>query len=535
MSSGPTTPVLPLIERATRHCPWSGELWARRILQSEVEGRPHQEIEATKHRATNSGLLDVGGMEEMVKVLQQWCSYLRRHAFKTTSSEDDLNTAEVGITMAIEDIQQAGMKFYGKNFHGDPFFRLESIQIKFLSEARRFDDARKIYQSLAKMRKNSYDFWSAYYRWELWLWDYERIKEVRRVETPNNGPDKAVAVLQEALSQRDLDWPEKVLDMYLNHFQQHESGQSLRAALVEAREFSKHLAFRRATEASEAVQQQQPAQQPPARAVEPQMARGSDSAVGEKRKRNEEALPNGYSEKKTRMESVSSSDAAPDAPPVMAPAPTVASAGGPQEPPQEPSASASAQIKRDGSHNTITVKNLPTDVQELDVKKFFREVGAPLSINILMDKSGDTANATVEFETHEDVLTAKTRNGKELKGNEVRIQSGTRSTLYVANYPPEYDENTIRKLFEGYGDIVSVRLPSLNHDNRRRICYVQFLTSDMAKMAEAVMDEKMLDGSHRLLAKISDPYAKKQRSGAQAEGRELFVKNIERTASDEET
>lgn len=505
MSSNASISALPLIERATRHCPWSGDLWARRILQQDVEKKPHQEIEATKHRATNSGLLDVGGMEELVKVLQQWCSYLRRHAFTSHSSEDDFDTAEVGITMALEDVQQAGRKLYGEDFHGDPLFRLETIHIKFLSEGRRIDDARGIYQELIRHHKDSVDFWFAYYQWELLLWGHHRLSDVHRVETEENVPARATAVMQEALSQRNLDQPDRLLQLYLNHFQQHESGHRLRTALVDAREFSQRLAGKRMKDA-EAVadlQAQQIATQ--------EAANEASAAAGDKRKREEEPLPNGHSEKKSKLEkgSVPVGDS-------------------------EPSASASAQIKRDREHNTITVKNLPIDVQELDVRKFFRDIGQPLSIGIVQDKSGDTATATVEFESHEDVISAKTRNGKELNGYGVHIQSGSNSTLYVANYPAEYDEQAIRKLFEGYGEIVSVRFPSLKFNNRRRFCYVQFLTSEMARAAEAALDSKMLDGSHKLLAKLSDPDAKKQRSGAQAEGRELFVKNLERSAPDHE-
>jgi len=48
------------------------------------------------------------------------------------------------------------------------------------------------------------------------------------------------------------------------------------------------------------------------------------------------------------------------------------------------------------------------------------------------------------------------------------------------------------------------------------------------------MDGKMLDGQHRLVAKISDPEAKKNRGGPQAEGREVFVKNLDNTADTEE-
>ena len=471
-----------------------------------MEGKSHHEIEATKHRATNSGLLDVGGMEELVKVLQQWCSYLRRHAFTSVSSEDDIDTAEVGITMALEDIQQATEKIYGKNVKRDPLFRLEAIQVKFLSECRRFEDARGIYNDLVQHHKDSYDFWSVYYHWELWLWGFERMADAHRVETKDNGPDRASAVLQQALWQRDLDHPEKLLQMYLNHFQQHESGDKLRSALIDAREFSKALANRRAKEAEAAAEQQA------YQSVDAQMVDANPDLSGEKRKRDDETLTNGHSEKRTKTESAPAGDV---------------EFG-------EPSASASAQVKRDRENNTITLKNLAADVQELDIKKFFRDISAPVSINILEESSRKTATAVVEFEDHEDVLAAKTRNGRELNGQEVHIQGGSQSTLYVTNYPPEYDEASMRKLFDSYGEIVSVRFPSLKFDSRRRFCYVQFLTSEMAKAAEAAMDDKMLGGNHRLLAKIANPDAKKQRSGAQAEGRELIAKNIERSAPDHE-
>ncbi|KAK5164864.1 Splicing factor [Saxophila tyrrhenica] len=501
------TSVVALIERAVNHCPWSGDLWARWILQSDVEGMSREDIEKIKHRATNSGLLDIGGMEELVKVLIQWCSYLRRHAFRPNCSEDDLDTAEVGITMALEDIQQAGTRIYGKDFHGDPLYRLERIQIKFLSEARRFEDARGIYRALADKQKNVAEFWLTYYNWELWLWGFDRMADKHRVETANNGPDKATAVAQQALSQRSLDEPEKILSTYLNHFQQHESGEKLRAALVQSREFSRGLAIRRAKEAEEAAAQPAVYQAPATDAANASAVQGR-----EKRKREDDALTNGTSDKKAKITNGEEP----------------ASGFG------EPSGSASAQVKRDRENNTITVKNLPADVQELDVRKFFKDVGTIVSVTWLEDRATTTAMAIVEFESHEDVLAAKTRNGRDLNGSEVRIQGGSQSTLYVTNYPPEYDEAAIRKLFASYGEIISVRLPSLKYENRRRFCYVQFLTTEMAKAAEAAMDNKMLDGSHKLLAKISDPDAKKQRSGAQAEGRELFVKNLHREASDDD-
>lgn len=497
-----TDSALPMIERATRHCPWSGDLWARRILRSDVERKSHDEIDATKHRATNSGLLAVGGMEEQLRMLQQWCTYLRRHAFRPGASEDDLDTAEVGITMALEDIQNSGKEVYGKDFQGDPLYRLETIQIKFFSEARRFTDAREIYRKLVTTHRSSFDFWTKYYVWELWLWGFERMNESNRVETSENGPHLATAVVQEALSQRNVDLPEKVVDMYLTHFQQHESAEKLQTALMEAREYSNRVARKRAREVEEAAQTAQATQDV---AVEQALSVHDTASVGNKRKAND-GLANGEHSKKTKTEDVPS-------------AVTVAGT--------DPSASASAPVKRDREHNTVTARNLPVEVEELEIKKFFRDVGQPVSIHLVRDTAGDSATATIEFTSHDDVLSAVTRNGKELNGREVRVTPGIQNTLYVANYPPEYDQADIKKLFNSYGEIISVRFPSLKFNSRRRFCYVTFVMEDMAKAAETAMDNKMLDGKHRLVAKISDPDAKKSRGGPQAEGRELIVKNLD--------
>ncbi|KAK5133507.1 hypothetical protein LTR08_007644 [Meristemomyces frigidus] len=505
-TTGSNASVLPLIERATRHCPWSGDLWARRILRSDVERKPHFDIEATKHRATNSGLLDVGGMEELLKVLQQWCSYLRRHAFRPTATEDDLDTAEVGITMALEDIDQAGKTIYGAIFTGDPLYRLETIQIKFFTQGRRLSDAREIYKRLVPVHKHEAEFWAKYYNWELWLWGYERMNEPHRVETDANGPDLATAVVQLALRGKldALDAPEKVLDMYVNHFQQHESGAKLQAALIDAREFSKRLSSRRANEAEVAAANTVQQQSAVGAQVQPEVAAG-----GREKRKAENDLAKVDGSKKSKTEDASASVA-------------------------EPSETTVPKVKRDREHTTVTALNLPADVQELDIKKFFRDVSLPISINIHKDKEGNTATATVEFESHEDVIAARTRNGKELNGNEINVQSGGQSTVYVANYPPEFDEAAICKLFESYGEVLHVRFPSLTYNKNRRFCYVQFLTHEIACTVEGAMDGKWLDGKHKLLAKIANPDAKKSRSGAKAEGREVFVKNVDREVDDSE-
>jgi RNA recognition motif-containing protein len=500
--------ILTILERATRHCPWSGDLWSRRVLRAEVDKLPYDEVEQVKHKATNSGLLDIGGMEEVLKVYASWCGYLRRRAFAPDNTDDEIDMADMGITGTLEDATVAGKKIYGGDYKGDPLFRLEKIRVKFLSEARRYQDARLVYERLRTTHAASADFWLSWYRFELLVWAHERMTEAVRIETPETAPHRATSVLRDALNQRNLDWPEKILEVWPLHFSQNESSEALQEALADARTAQFFLTQRRAREAADAAAVAAPEPQPQATELETVLEEASNTSKRKRENESQQAAEDAVKRNKTEEDST-------------------------KPPYNEVSASASAQVKRDREHNTITVKDLPSDVTEKRVRQFFSDCGTILSVGVVTDDNAMTAHATIEFETEEDTLSAKTRDGKTFDGNTIRIQSGTLSTLYVTNYPAEWDEVKIREMFQDFGTIVSVRLPSLKYNQRRRFCYVQFLTSEEANAATA-LDDKALDGQHRLVAKISDPNAKKGRSGAVTEGRELHVANVDFNTTESE-
>lgn len=162
--------ALPALERATRHCPWSGNLWAQYLLSSERDGQEFSKTERIKHKATNTGLLDVGGMEEVIKVHTAWCSYLRRRAFQADSTDEDLDVAEMGIRSSIENVQELAIKKFGEDSNPDPMFRLERIYIKFLSESGSWDTARETYRGLIPKQGDSWEFWLHFYTWEMSCW-----------------------------------------------------------------------------------------------------------------------------------------------------------------------------------------------------------------------------------------------------------------------------------------------------------------------------------------------------------------------------
>lgn len=337
----PTTTISTL-DRGTRHCPWSGNLWAQFLLSSEREGQPFADISAMKHNATATGLLDAGGMEEVLKVHTTWCAYLRRRAFLSDSTDEDLDVAEVGIRSAIESVQELGEKKYGRNYQGDPSFRLERIYIRYLSESGSWDSARETFKGLVNRRGNSYEFWLTYYQWELISWSKfvqgeATVDAARRTPTPSY----ATAVLKQAIARDDLDWPEKIVQTYLAHCEDYEDSDELQLAVIETRKAMRTVNARRAQEAhaAAAAQQQQ---------LDEAVQVASSS---EKRKRDDEDANGEPDNKKARSEET-----------------------GPQIKEE------SLEPQRDREHTTVVVKNLPREASEQEVRKFFREVSTTLTV-----------------------------------------------------------------------------------------------------------------------------------------------------------
>ncbi|KAL9122468.1 MAG: hypothetical protein Q9187_000978 [Circinaria calcarea] len=516
--------ALPVLERATRHCPWSGTLWQQYLQAAERENLPFTDIGEIKHKATSSGLLDAGGMEEILKVHTAWCGYLRRQAFRQDSTDEELDVAEVGIRSAIEDMETLGRQKYGKDYKGDPQYRLERIYIKYLSQSRNWKGARDTWKSLVARHGDSYEFWMRYYAWEMLTWGklvhYENA-------APNQVPSEATKVLRQAVKRPNMDWPEKIIDTFLSHCEDHENVAELQSALILTRKAMKAVTKKRAKEALDAAVTAQLHQQ----SYFAEATGLQDSPNGGKRKRGDaENIEDETIAKRTRSDVVETRGTATE-----------------EQPP-----SANNSPKRDRENATVIVKSLPPQTTETRVRQYFRDVntltlnvistmvliglqcGTINSLKISLDNDGSSATATIEFDSKEDVLTAQTRDMKIFDGHSINVQVGSGSTLFVTNFPKTADEAYIREKFSQYmgltrnqyGEIVDVRFPSLKFNNARRFCYLQFKSPSQAQAATE-LDGKKIDGKLTLLAKISDPTHKQERSGPLAEGREIYVSNVD--------
>jgi RNA recognition motif-containing protein len=479
-------PLLPVIQRATNHCPWSGTLWARYILCAESEQLPFSTMEQIKHAATNTRELDRDGMAAVVEFYIAWSGYLKRLAMIDGASDENVDVADMGLPTALEDVQQWGKRLHRDQWKGDPSFRIERLMIQHLTEKDNIDQARQIWRKLVRTHEESYEFWEQYYLWEM------------TVRHTAGSSSFATSVLFQAVKTRGMDWPEKILEIYIRHCQTYEDVDTLLKAMSYVRRATKGVARRREAEAA-ALYAQQHRMEVDAE-VQPTVLIETESPSSAKRKRESEEV-DGAAKKK--MKSI------------------------------DQDALREQHLKRDRENTTVLVTNLPPEVTQTKVRQYFKEYG---HINSLALKTGNdmlSCTALIEFRSPEDVQSALLRDGKYFAERRIQVIAGTGLTLFVTNFPPTADEAYLHKIFEDCGEIISIRWPSLKANAHRRFCYISFKTPESAAAATQ-LDGKSLGGVYKLSAKYSDPANKKGREGATAEGREIHITGLDFTVKDDE-
>lgn len=494
-------PVLALLSRATKHCPWSGALWSHYLLASDRLAQSYEDTEAIKHKATRSGILEAAGVEEVLKVHIAWCSYLRRRAFRADRDEDDGDIAEIGIRASLESISSLGAKL-GVGDNPDPFFRLQRIYINFLSESGRWDNARREFDNAIKDYGKSWRFWLRFHHWEMMRWRRFVSKDTGYEPLASTSlPQLATAVLKQALEQDGLDYPEPIIEELISHCEDHEDADELQVCLLKVRKLEKVLAARRQIEAVQSAEAAA-AQQKQATVAANEALDTSNSA---KRKREaaepEEDLHDNF--KKSKMD---------------------------EEAVQTVEQTSSENPRRDREHATILVENLPEAVSEAKVRQYFSACGTVKAIKLL----DNSTSAVIELEDDQAAQYALSRNGQQFDGAVISVVLDTGSTVFLTNYSPTTDEQTIREMLSSYGDIISIRFPSLQGNKRRRFCYVQFKLPAEAQNAVNHLDDADIDGL-RLSCKISNPAVKKSRQEMSVnDGRTVFVGRLNFKAKEEE-
>ncbi|KAI5283217.1 Splicing factor, partial [Ascosphaera aggregata] len=239
--------MAPALDRATRHCPWSGTLWSQYILSAEREYNNFEFISYIKHRATSTGVLEAAGVGELAKVWTTYCSYLHRRAFEADSTDEHHGMAEVGIRSALEDLRSIYEKNKSNGAASEALFRLERMYIQYLSDTGSYDTARERFKELANFQGHNHEFWLSYYFWELQCWAKFSPSDGTSTQRRTDPPSYATAVLKLALNHAgtDLDWPERIISVYLGHCEDYESADEMQIATIVVRKALRDLDKRR--------------------------------------------------------------------------------------------------------------------------------------------------------------------------------------------------------------------------------------------------------------------------------------------------
>ncbi|KAJ9603946.1 Splicing factor [Cladophialophora chaetospira] len=491
--------LLETLARATKHCPWSGSLWKQYLLASELAEYPFVETEKIKHKATSTGLLDASGIEETLLVHDAWCGYLLRRSKRPDATEEDSDVADMGIRSSIEAVHSCASKL-GVGGAFDPSFRLQRKYVEYLKSQGRLDQAAAQFDDAVADYGKSYKFWLRYYEFEL-------RRPLQMALLQRVAPDRlgalssapfAVGTLKRALEQRELDYPEPIMEALLNHCEDYEDAEELQIATSLVRKVRKTLAARQqqaVMQASEIAAQAQQAEEEVANRTQ-EVANGLH--IG-KRKREESEEPQ---TKRQRSDDAT-----------------------------EPSIEKNGveEVKRDREHASVLVQNIPQNVTETQIRQYFSKCGIVKHLKLLQD---DENSVIVEFEEADAANFALSRNGVEFEGAELSIVLNTGSTLFVTNYPATADDAYIRNLFRAYGEVVNVRFPSLLRNKKRRFCYVEFKRPNEAQAATE-MDSKDINGL-ALEVKISNPAVRQERKESTNQGRQVFVGQLSFKAKKDE-
>jgi RNA recognition motif-containing protein len=494
--------MLDTLRRAVLHVPWSGTAWARYILSAEEAGLSFPDMESIKHAATNSSRLDRDGMGAVLEMYSAWCGYLKRTAMNPTATEEAVDLAEIGLPAALEDVQHWGKRRYGDAYQGDPNYRLEKIYIQFLTEKKEApDEARSLWERLSKkdIHADSYDFWLNYYLWEMFV--FASSKNKARSPTPATlaqglrVPSLATQIFIKALHRRTMDWPERVMEVYLQHCNDYELPDTLRQALDIVHKTRKSVAKRREKEAAAAQAAQAAALQ------QASVVAVADSPSGKRKREGSMGQDEEGSNKRAKSET--------------------------QDGTVESHEENQQALKRDRENTSVFISNLPPATDQKKLRQYFRDYGHIVKIDIKTEGEGDSERAVglVEFQSPEEAQSALLKDGKYFGQDVVAVKPAAGCTLFVTNYPPTAGEKYIRGLFKDCGRVFNVRFPSLKYNTKRRFCYVTFFDKDAA-YAATKLDGTLIDGKFKLQSKYSDPPARQQRSGAQAEEREIHVRNL---------
>ncbi|GAA5937957.1 U6 snRNP complex subunit PRP24 [Sporobolomyces koalae] len=481
-------------EKSIRFNPGNALLWANYMRIAEKMGQI-SDVEGVFARAIATRLFE----QDMDAVVTLYHARAAAHARLIDLGPDGPDIELVGTALGI--LQEGIAKTKQVHKKGDKQHRLEKFMIRIYERFQMFDEAGQVWQDLTKAEPWSYAAW------------YGRAD----FETRAGRYDKAHKVYVGACSARGVDYPEYLLEVWLNFERECGTAEDLQYAIVKVKRSRKNLERRRAREAEQAAAAAAAAGYAAQTSAVPSASTGdADSFIA------------------SAVETASSSD---DPNKKRERSPAAEGADGATQTvkkarfePPVPSSSGPAEPKRDREHSTVFAISSGS-MSEEDVHNLFKDCGA-IRESKVKEIDGRTY-AMLEFMEKKSVLAAQTKDKKRIHEAEVEVYIAWQSCLYVTNFPESFDKPAVEKLFEKYGVIFDTRWPSKRFKNTRRFCYVQFAVPSHAQAA-LELNGTELEPGHKLGVFVSDPARKKSRTDSGANNRELYVSSLAKFVKEDE-
>lgn len=343
------------------------------------------------------------------------------------------------------------------NNNNDVFHSVEKLVVTVYEALDDSEQARVVIQQLLDRFKN---------QCEIWLYAYE-------FERRNRSSYEVISnLLEDGIeNSKDLDWPERIFQEWLNFEQIHGNLDSFERALIKIDKILREISLNRLN-----------------------IQNAAEEEIIERAKRSIGDDDMGDATRK-RLKTNSSTE-----------------------------------ISRNREQFSIKISNLPRNITEDKLFKFFEDCGIPNDIKVYQEDE-NMPQAIIEWSGEQEVFSALTKNMKQIEGNEITIVRQLETTLWVCNFPPSSSHDHIKEMFEEIGKVVSIRFPSLKLNQSRRFCYVEYASHELAKKAVEVYGGKVLDDEitnkkYSLVVEISKPETRTNRSDVLLADREIYVQNL---------
>ncbi|XP_052827885.1 polyadenylate-binding protein 1-like [Octopus bimaculoides] len=164
-------------------------------------------------------------------------------------------------------------------------------------------------------------------------------------------------------------------------------------------------------------------------------------------------------------------------------------------------------LRKSGLGN-VFIKNLDKDIDNRALYDTFSLFGDILSSKIVSDENGSKGYGFVHFESEEDARNCiEKTNGMLLNGKKVfvgkfvphRERNRNKAyrgftNIYIKNFSDKLNDESLRKLFEKYGAIVSAKVMTDNSGKSKGFGFVNFTDSQDAEKAVREMNSVEING-----------------------------------------